>query len=896
MEPPDAPLDAGVAHETRRARTPLLGRAAEVSRFERLLADGGRGLVLHGPAGCGMTRLAEELVGIAEASGLAARFVRGRSAIADVPLAAFAPLLSGEVERYEGVSLLVAARTAIADLGGGRPLALGVDDVHLLDASSATLVNQLVTAGSVIVVATAHDGEWVPEPISELWRNGHIERWPVGELGPAEAIAMANALLDTDLAPDAADDLVRLTGCNPLFVSTLARAMNETGTTTELDAVAAAPKLVDFVAGRLHWLDPAGRDALAVVALGEPIGLGLLERLTDASALVDLERGGWITVTEEGRRTDVRLAHPLYGEVLRRNLSRLLARTVYRELAAAVQEHGARRGGDLMRVAAWSLDGGAPVPPERLVAAANEAMQVGDFVLAERLAEVVWDANPRFDAGIILLLIHQTRRFQADRDGFLRTLAGCVETPIQLAQVASIRSYEAFWRNADLPGALRLVDDAIGQLDARPDARDALDELRAQRASLLTNSGSHAEARVIIEELRTSDVPRVRSIIGNAERLVETAHGDPRRIVERLDEFVMPPPSGTDELGLLAARVRQAGLAKTLVQAAQAERAEALVRTAIDASSGDSLMARTPETQLAWVLMWRGKANEGYGYAHRAATHQQRHGFRTLERWSRGVMAMCAAHAGDHDAAERALVDVDALSPIPVVMWDADLWHARTLMAWLRQDVEEGQRWARFGVAESAPRGLRFDEALGWYLLARFGGAREALEPLQAFADELGGLPALFAMYASALVSHDPAELGEVAEAFSAAGIEGTSTNAARLASRWYEAIGDTRAAARWSRRSAELALRCDVIGPVIRPSVIEPLSRREREVADLAATGASSREIGERLFLSARTVDNHLTRVFDKLGVRSRGDLPAALAAEDQRRQKATVTAATAG
>ena len=94
---------------------------------------------------------------------------------------------------------------------------------------------------------------------------------------------MANALLDTDLAPDAADDLVRLTGCNPLFVSTLARAMNETGTTTELDAVAAAPKLVDFVAGRLHWLDPAGRDALAVVALGEPIGLGLLERLTDAS-------------------------------------------------------------------------------------------------------------------------------------------------------------------------------------------------------------------------------------------------------------------------------------------------------------------------------------------------------------------------------------------------------------------------------------------------------------------------------------------------------------------------------------------------------------------------------------------------------------------------------------
>ena len=749
------PLDR--AHDTRRARTPLLGRAAEVSRFERLLADGRRGLVLHGSPGCGMTRLAEELVGIAEASGLAARFVRGRSAIADVPLAAFAPLLSGEVERYEGVSLLVAARTAIADLGGGRPLALGVDDVHLLDPTSATLVNQLVTAGSVIVVATVHDGEWVPEPISELWRNGHIERWPVGDLGPAEAIAMANALLDTDLAPDAADDLVRLTGCNPLFVSTLARAMNETGTTTELDTVAAAPKLVDFVAGRLHWLDPAGRDALAVVALGEPIGLGLLERLTDASSLVDLERGGWITVTEEGRRTDVRLAHPLYGEVLRRNLSRLLARTVYRELAAEVQAHGARRGGDLMRVAAWSLDGGAPVPAERLVAAANEAMQVGDFVLAERLAEVVWDAGPRFDAGIILLLIHETRRFQADREGFLRTLAGCVETPIQLAQVASIRSYEAFWRNADLTGALRLVDDAIEQLE----------RAARRRATRSTNSAPSAPrssptpVRTSRHERSSRSCGRRTCRVSGRSSATPNAWSRPPTATPGASSTGSTSSSrrrrrGPTSSGCSLHAVRQAGLAKTLVQTAQAERAEVLVREAIDASSGDSLMARTPETQLAWVLMWRGKANEGYGYAHRAATHQQRHGFRTLERWSRGVMAMCAAHAGDHDAAERALLEVDALSPIPVVMWDADVWHARTMMAWLRQDIDEGQRWARFGVAESAPRGLRFDEALGWYLLARFGGAREALEPLQAFADELGGLPALFAMYARALVSARP--------------------------------------------------------------------------------------------------------------------------------------------
>jgi DNA-binding CsgD family transcriptional regulator len=57
-----------------------------------------------------------------------------------------------------------------------------------------------------------------------------------------------------------------------------------------------------------------------------------------------------------------------------------------------------------------------------------------------------------------------------------------------------------------------------------------------------------------------------------------------------------------------------------------------------------------------------------------------------------------------------------------------------------------------------------------------------------------------------------------------------------------------------------------------------EALSRREREVALLAAGGCTSREIAERLFLSPRTVENHLARVYGKLGVTGRDDLAAAL------------------
>jgi DNA-binding CsgD family transcriptional regulator len=57
-------------------------------------------------------------------------------------------------------------------------------------------------------------------------------------------------------------------------------------------------------------------------------------------------------------------------------------------------------------------------------------------------------------------------------------------------------------------------------------------------------------------------------------------------------------------------------------------------------------------------------------------------------------------------------------------------------------------------------------------------------------------------------------------------------------------------------------------------------LTPSERRVAGMAAEGATNREIAQALFLSEKTVENHLTRAYAKLGVRRRRDLPAALAA----------------
>ena len=68
-------------------------------------------------------------------------------------------------------------------------------------------------------------------------------------------------------------------------------------------------------------------------------------------------------------------------------------------------------------------------------------------------------------------------------------------------------------------------------------------------------------------------------------------------------------------------------------------------------------------------------------------------------------------------------------------------------------------------------------------------------------------------------------------------------------------------------------------------PEARDDLTAQELQIAQLAAEGLSNREIGQRLFLSHRTISTHLYRVFPKLGVTSRAELGAALASGAQTR-----------
>jgi DNA-binding CsgD family transcriptional regulator len=107
--------------------------------------------------------------------------------------------------------------------------------------------------------------------------------------------------------------------------------------------------------------------------------------------------------------------------------------------------------------------------------------------------------------------------------------------------------------------------------------------------------------------------------------------------------------------------------------------------------------------------------------------------------------------------------------------------------------------------------------------------------------------------------------------------------------SRTHQEQRDHRRAWSMARRAWQVANRCgaEQLCAQLQPGRTRPdpaatgaaaLTAAERRVAELAADGHTNREIADRLFITPSTIEQHLTRVYRKLGVRYREDLPATL------------------
>jgi DNA-binding CsgD family transcriptional regulator len=179
----------------------------------------------------------------------------------------------------------------------------------------------------------------------------------------------------------------------------------------------------------------------------------------------------------------------------------------------------------------------------------------------------------------------------------------------------------------------------------------------------------------------------------------------------------------------------------------------------------------------------------------------------------------------------------------------------------------------------------------------RLDAARERVAQVEAMAGERPGTwIAMVLRHAQALVA-DPADAGARFDEALAHDLTRWPFQHARIQlahGRWLRRqrrVAESRAVLRAARDTFD-ALGCAPWGEQARrelrasgersrrrvPEARDQLTAQELQISQLAAEGLSNREIGQRLFLSHRTISTHLYRVFPKLGITSRGELSGAL------------------
>jgi DNA-binding CsgD family transcriptional regulator len=134
----------------------------------------------------------------------------------------------------------------------------------------------------------------------------------------------------------------------------------------------------------------------------------------------------------------------------------------------------------------------------------------------------------------------------------------------------------------------------------------------------------------------------------------------------------------------------------------------------------------------------------------------------------------------------------------------------------------------------------------------------------------------LASRFAAALAASDAPELEDISVEFEQMGDLVAAVDAAAHACIAFR-HGDRRGSAlRCSARAEALAQRCGGISTPALREVSEPLplTAREREIIRLLASGSSTRDVAERLYLSARTVEGHVYRAMTKTGAETRDEL----------------------
>jgi DNA-binding CsgD family transcriptional regulator len=874
---------------------PLVGRADEVALASDALHERGA-VVLAGVAGVGKTRLAREVLASEEAAGVPTSWVGATRSAATVALGAFAHLVppsAGELrEGQDGrAATLDAVVRALEVQSRAGHSVLGVDDAHLLDDASAALVHLLVSGGTARVVATVRSGEATPDPVVALWKDEMALRIEVQPLSRPEIAGLLGGALGGTVDGATARRLFEVTRGNVLFLRELVASGLASGSLAERAGVwcwegrlRPGVRLRDLVEGRIGALDAAERDALELLALGEPVPEDVIGHLVDSDVLRRLERRRLVETRTTAERIEVALGHPMFGEVLVDDASPRRLNECRRQLAAAWGQKSGLGRDDLLRVALWHADAGVQAEPHVLLGGAHRAMVLGDNPTAERLARQAHDAAPSIETGYLLGdALHSLGRSE-DAIATWRSAQDLPGTQAEHARLATSIA-DVLTAGLDRPGEARevLTEAALRLRD--PEAVDQVVSMEALLRSLgsATTSEALEVATALLARPDLSLTGQLRGQLAAAAGWVDAGRTD-QAIATCQEAMGVALREEITGLALYHAMT----LTQALLLAGRLPDADALVTAGHEAA----LSFHADVARGAWGFLG-GVISVFRGRPTRAAA-ALRESDLTLGRFDYGLrrgvfiwLAMAHALVGDPHAAEANLDQAQRTNRSRARLYDADWARARawTLMAAGRHSAADE---ALAEAAEVAVRAERWAyEVLALHdrarLLGQAGAARVAprLDELATQVD--GRLAVACAAHARGVADADGAALDRVADTFVELGFELFAAEAQAAAAVAHDHAGERAAASASAERARRMAAACEgATTPALRSlaTLAGPvaLTRREREMAELAARGLTDREIAAELFVSIRTVHAHLRSVYAKLGVSGRSELGRAL------------------
>ncbi|MEV4664189.1 LuxR C-terminal-related transcriptional regulator [Micromonospora echinofusca] len=885
--------------------SPLIGREKELAAaVAALRVAGSPGTLLAGPTGVGKTRLAHEAAD--RIRGVRVLPVRWPVAGSGLTLAGLTGLLPSVDSRPGGPDPVQLGLLGLRRLAEQGRTILFVDDAHRLDETSLAVLHQAVIEGLVTLLATARTDEPGRDALTALWKDAGVVRIDLAALGPQASDALLVAALDGPVEGRTLRRLCDAAAGNPLFLRELVASALESGLLEcpgglwQLTGpMTAVPRLAELLRGRLADTGTGEREALELLAAGEPVPLPVASAITGEEVLEALERRGLIAV-DLGDQPVVRLRHPLYGELLRADTPALGRRRHVRRLADALGAGGPPGPGNLIQSALWRLDGGGPVNPEFMLAAAERAALTREYALAQRFAHRAWSAGGGILAGLasVRALAHLGRADEA--------VALCVELSEQAAvdgteedrcQVAIQHADILVHAADDVQAARTMLELAAGRAGAgagqpRSDGpvapgppgpwRDGIDAyglyLRSYQLDCTVIDTALATLR------RAGPVP-FRLAAGSAAGCALLLAG---RIAEAEALILETLPLARRHVG--ASQMQSSGISPflALVRCYRPDPGSALelARAGYETSlhPPDPVCQALHALVLAQVSLVRGQPRTALRWAQESRLVAGDVGLRPVCRWASAVRVQACVQLGW--AVDDALTDLDryASGPASVRLFDMEVARARAWHGAAQGDGGAGVAVLADAVAEHARLGAVGAATVGALDLVRLGAAGPAARLLDRHPPEPGwALGAAVVRYATAAVAGDAEGLLDVADRFGRYDMPLHAAEAASLAgSRWLagdEPGGVPRAQLVIDIHLARLAE--PVNSPALRRrTAVGRLTAREQQIVLAAAAGERTRSIAQRLHLSERTVENHLNRAYRKLGVAGRAELRGALSA----------------